>query len=98
MPTPPEKLHDGASWPMTANKLFGLGAMRYLLLILLADLAGAADLARDLTFRAGFEGSTDAQVARGDKHVYAAPSYKEQASAQPGLAGTDVELAAGQGL
>ncbi len=71
--------------------------MCYLLLLALAGAAFAADLARDLTFRAGFEGSTDAQVARGDKRLYAAPSYKEQASAVPRL-GTDVELVSGMGL
>ena len=53
---------------------------------------------KTLTFRAGFDGSTDAQVARGDKRLYTAPSYKEQASAQPGVGTTDIELAAGQGL
>ena len=57
----------------------------------------AADLRKALTFRANFDNGTDAVVARGDKRLYVAASYKEQASATPGLSGGDVVLAPGAG-
>jgi hypothetical protein len=72
--------------------------MRSLLLLALISSAPAADLSKDLTFRAGFDGSTDAQYARGDKKLYTAPSYKEQGAARPGIGNPDVELAPGLGL
>ncbi|MEO8130862.1 MAG: LamG-like jellyroll fold domain-containing protein [Bryobacteraceae bacterium] len=56
-----------------------------------------ADLKSDLVFYADFDSSLDARVAKGDKRLYSAASYKEQAAAKPGLDGTDVELAAGVG-
>jgi hypothetical protein len=68
-----------------------------LLLLVASGWLGASDLTRDLTFRASFDGGTDAVVALGDPRLYSAPSYKEQAAAQPGLAGTDVEWAKGAG-
>ncbi|HUQ90798.1 MAG TPA: LamG domain-containing protein [Bryobacteraceae bacterium] len=71
--------------------------MRTFLLLIASASCWGADLKKDLTFRATFDGGTDATVARGDKRLYAAPSYKEQAGAQPGLAGTDFELAKGKG-
>ncbi len=63
----------------------------------LAASLWAADLKQDLTFRATFDGGVDAAVGKGDRKLYSAASYKEQASAVPGLAGTDVELATGAG-
>ncbi|MCC6587598.1 MAG: LamG domain-containing protein [Bryobacterales bacterium] len=71
--------------------------MRLLLGFLTLASAFAADLTKDVTFRATFDGGTDATIAQGDKRIYSAPSYKEQAKAQPGLAGTDVEIAKGAG-
>jgi hypothetical protein len=68
-----------------------------LLTLAAAGLLGAASLPKGLTFHAPFDGSADAAVARGDKAIYFAPSYKEQASAKPGLGGSAVELAPGQG-
>ena len=50
----------------------------------------AADLKAALTFRATFDGTTDASVALGDKRLFVAPSYKEQTAARPGLSGGDV--------
>ncbi|MBL8179767.1 MAG: LamG domain-containing protein [Bryobacterales bacterium] len=67
------------------------------LVLIAATALGAADLKKDLTFYAGFNGGTEASVALGDKRIYSAASYKEQASASPGLQGTDVELAKGAG-
>ena len=64
--------------------------------LLAASLSGA-DLKSALTFRATFDGTTDANVARGDKRLYNAPSFKEQDSAQPGLGTPDIELAPGLG-
>lgn len=69
-----------------------------LLLALLSVTAMAADLQKDLTFRARFDDSTDAETARGDKRLYTGPSYKEQAQAEPGINVPDVELAPGAGL
>jgi hypothetical protein len=60
-------------------------------------LTEAADLGKSLTFHADFDGSTDARRAAGDKRIYTAPSYKEQASAKPGLDHPDLELAPGKG-
>ena len=71
--------------------------MRLLLGFLTVASAFAADLSKDATFRATFDGGTDATVAQGDKKIYSAPSYKEQANAQPGLNGTDVAIAKGAG-
>lgn len=67
------------------------------LVCFLAGLLGAADLKKDLTFYAGFNGNVDANVALGDKKLYWAANYKEQGQAQPGLPGPDVELAKGAG-
>ncbi|MEO8429575.1 MAG: LamG-like jellyroll fold domain-containing protein [Verrucomicrobiota bacterium] len=63
----------------------------------LAATACAADWKNEIVFRATFDGSLDAQVAGGDPKLYQASSYKEQASAQPGLDGTDVLHAKGEG-
>ena len=57
----------------------------------------AADLKDALTFRATFDGTTDASIALGDKRLFVAPSYKEQATATPGLSGGDVVLEPGGG-
>lgn len=57
----------------------------------------AADLTRGLTFHATFDGGTDARVARGDKTIYSAASYKEQAAAAKGFGNAPVELAKGRG-
>ena len=77
-----------------------LANMRLFLLFLpMMMLVHAADLKDDLTFRAPFDGSIDATVGAGDKRLYNAPNYKEQASAQPGLgaAAADIELVPGAG-
>lgn len=57
----------------------------------------AADLKTDLVFHADFDSSLDARIAKGDKRLYSASSYKEQSAAKPGLDGTGVELAPGAG-
>ena len=50
-------------------------------------------------FEATFDGGFDAKTAKGDRRLYSAPSYKDQASAQPGLAAAEgfVEFAKGEG-
>jgi len=70
---------------------------RWLCAFALAFAAHAADWEKDVVFRASFDGTLDARIARGDPKLYSAPSYKEQASAQPGLAGTEVRHARGEG-
>ena len=50
------------------------------------------DLRTELTFHANFDDGTDAVVAKGDRHLYSAPSYRDQDAAQPGLQGDDVIL------
>ena len=54
------------------------------LFILSATAALAADLKEALTFRATFDGTTDASVALGDNRLFMAPSYKEQADGETG--------------
>ena len=71
--------------------------MRLTYLLMLTLPLGAADLREAVTFRATFDGTTDATVARGDKRIYMASSYKEQGSAEAGLHGQDIELAKGAG-
>ncbi len=51
-----------------------------------------ADLKDSLTFHATFDGTTDAKVALGDKQLYIAQNYKDQANAKPGLSGPGLEL------
>jgi concanavalin A-like lectin/glucanase superfamily protein len=58
--------------------------------LVLAGAALAADWRKDAVFRATFDGSLDARIAKGDPKIYAAPAYKEQAAAQPGLDGSDI--------
>ncbi len=62
------------------------------LVMISATAALPDDLKKDLTFRATFDGTTDASVALGDKRLYMAASYKEQSAATPGLSGTDIVL------
>jgi len=69
----------------------------YLCAILLASAACAADWQKEVVFRATFDGSLDARLAAGDPKLYNAPSYKEQAAAKPGIDGTDVRHAKGEG-
>ncbi len=65
--------------------------------MLLARAAAAADWRQDVMFRATFDGSLDAQTAGGDPKLYSAPGYQDLASARPGLEGTDVRHARGEG-
>ena len=67
------------------------------LLILTLAVCASATAQRGLTFHAGFDGTTDAAVAKGDKRLYTAPNYKAQSEATPGLGNPDVEIAKGAG-
>jgi hypothetical protein len=58
-------------------------------------LAFSADLKKDLLFHASFDKGLDAATASGDKRIYTAPSYKEQAAAKPGLDHPDVSVVPG---
>lgn len=68
-----------------------------IILMFFALHAQGADLGRSLTFHADFDRSSDARYAAGDKRIYTAPSWQEQAAAKPGLDHPDLELAAGEG-
>ncbi len=60
--------------------------------------ATARHLADALTFHAGFDGSTDAAFARGDRRLYSAPNMKHPRVGQPGLPASGVvSIASGQG-
>jgi hypothetical protein len=69
---------------------------RTLLLPLALTTLIAADWKQEATFRATFDGSTDAKTAAGDKALYSAPDYK-QLPGKPGLEGSGVEHAKGAG-
>ena len=66
-------------------------------LILTVTSAAAADWKKEVVFRATFDGGTDAKVAGGDPHLYHARSYNDLSDAKPGLEGTSITLAKGQG-
>lgn len=51
-----------------------------------------------LIFHASFDRGADADLAKGDRRIYSAPSYKEQEKAVPGIASPDIEIARGAGL
>jgi hypothetical protein len=51
-----------------------------------------------LTFHASFDRSLQADTARGDRQIYHAPGYKEQAQAKPGFDEVDVALESGAGV
>lgn len=70
---------------------------RLVLTLMLAVTVSAADWKKDVVFRATFDGSLDAKVAKGDPRLYSAADYKKQSEAKPGLAGTPVEVAKGIG-
>lgn len=70
---------------------------RWLCVLALISPAYPADWRTDVVFRATFDGSLDARIAAGDSKIYSAPSYKEQAAAKPGIDGTDVRHAKGEG-
>lgn len=76
-------------------------SMRFPILSIVTTGVTAAALAADpkaaLTFRATFDGGSDAAAGKGDKRIYSAPSYKEQASAKPGISVPGVELDAKAG-
>lgn len=65
------------------------------LLLMLPVLLTAADPKQSLTFHASFDKGLDADFAKGDKSIYYAPSYKEQATAVKGLGQAPVALEGG---
>ena len=52
-------------------------------------------LKQALTFHVSFDDGPDAAFAKGDRRIYTAPNYKEQASALPGIGNPDVEIVDG---
>jgi len=74
--------------------------MRFLLMLLaIAAALGAASvpesLRSNLTLHATFDKGADADTARGDRHIYHAPDYKQQAAAKPGIGDVDAALEKG---
>jgi hypothetical protein len=67
------------------------------LLLTGACLADEAALRRDLMFYSSFDQSLDAEVAKGDKRIWTATSYRERGDAKPGLHHPDVSLIGGKG-
>lgn len=62
-----------------------------------AALALSAQTPSGLIFHASFESET-AKAAKGDPRLYSAPNYKQQSTAQPGLAAApNAKLAPGEG-
>jgi len=55
-------------------------------------------LRASLTFHASFDKALDADFARGDRSIYSAPDYKQQASAKAGLGDADATLEKGAGV
>lgn len=55
-------------------------------------------LRSSLTFHASFDKGLQADMARGDRQIYHAPDYKQQAEAQPGLGDLDAGLEKGAGV
>jgi len=70
---------------------------RLVLPLMLVMSISAADWKKDVVFRATFDGSLDAKVAKGDPKLYSAPDYKKQDEAKPGLSAAPVEWAKGIG-
>ncbi|MDA1313450.1 MAG: LamG domain-containing protein [Acidobacteria bacterium] len=60
-----------------------------------AASAAVEALKASLTFHASFDDGPDAAFAKGDRRIYTAPSYEEQASALPGIGNPDVEIVDG---
>jgi hypothetical protein len=55
-------------------------------------------LRANLLFHASFDKDLQADVARGDRQIYSAPSYKEQSAAKPGLGEIDAAVEKGAGV
>ena len=55
-------------------------------------------LRSNLTFHATFDKGIQADVARGDRQIYSAPSYKAQAEAKSGLGDVDAGIEKGAGV
>lgn len=71
------------------------------MLFAVAALSGATvpeSLRSNLTFYASFDRGVQADTARGDRQIYRAPGYKQQAEAQPGLGDLDVAIEKGAGV
>ena len=62
------------------------------------QVRAAQDLRSSLTFYSSFDGSVDATIGKGDLRLYTAESFKQRASANPGLPSTgQVQHATGAG-
>lgn len=53
---------------------------------------------KNLSLHASLDKTPDADFARGDRMIYNAPDYKQQASATPGLGAVDAGIESGSGV
>ena len=70
-------------------------------ILVCGSLAGASipqSLRSNLTLHATFDNGLDAATARGDRAIYSAPDYKQQAGAKPGLGEVDAVVEKGVGI
>jgi hypothetical protein len=71
------------------------------MLVAAAALSGATipeSLRSSLTFHASFDRELQADTARGDRQIYHAPGYKQQAEAKTGTGDLDVAIEKGAGV
>ncbi|WP_051669834.1 LamG domain-containing protein [Bryobacter aggregatus] len=71
--------------------------LRCLACLLIATSVWSADWKKAVLFRATFDASLDASIAKGDPKLYNAPSYQDLQPALAGLEGSGVEYAKGEG-
>ena len=72
--------------------------MSYVFTVCLAAAPIPDSLRSSLSLHATFDKGVHADVARGDRMVYSAPSYKQQAEAKPGLGDVDALVENGVGV
>jgi hypothetical protein len=77
--------------------------MQIPMMLLITSVALAASpipdsLRANLAFHASFDKALDADFARGDRTIYSAPDYKQQASAKTGLGDVDATIEKGAGV
>lgn len=87
----------------SATATYKMSCMRYLALALaIAGSLGAGPipdtLRPSLTFHASFDKTLQADTAHGDRQIYNAPTYKEQAEATTGVGQIDAALESGAGV
>jgi len=75
--------------------------MRLILIFSIVVVSWAADadaLRKDVMLYSSFDKGIDADMAKGDRRLHTATSYRERGDAKPGLHHPDVSIAPGKGL